>query len=356
MRNTVIPLLALLLAAAACGKEEKKAGEKSLTPVVSNDGRSIALTDPASLAFFKTETVASADLSADLAAPAQVAATSVGNRLVLFSNPDLSANYTELLNAAAGIAQQEAVVRQRQAAIEQLEAVVRQRQVEIERFQDLLAHGSGTGKELADARVDKLAAETERNNAAAEKAVAEAELLARRSLALEHRSKLRMAGFDPDALLNARPGMAWVVADIPENLVAQIKKGGSCRLVFTAYPSDTLTGIIEDIADVVDVSTRMVRLRIAVPNADNRLKAGMFANLSLGVREGRFISVAKRALVTVQGKHFVFVKTAAGAFERREVQAGRQIGDRMVVFGGLEHGDAVVVEGVMQLKGLSFGY
>jgi cobalt-zinc-cadmium efflux system membrane fusion protein len=38
------------------------------------------------------------------------------------------------------------------------------------------------------------------------------------------------------------------------------------------------------------------------------------------------------------------------------VSIGDQVGDRIIVFSGLGNEDTVAVKGVMQLKGLSFGY
>jgi len=38
------------------------------------------------------------------------------------------------------------------------------------------------------------------------------------------------------------------------------------------------------------------------------------------------------------------------------VNVGNQVGDRIIVFSGLNNGDSVAIKGVMQLKGLSFGY
>ena len=50
------------------------------------------------------------------------------------------------------------------------------------------------------------------------------------------------------------------------------------------------------------------------------------------------------------------MKKSDNEFERREIQVGQQIGDRIIVFSGVKSDDQVAVKGVMQLKGLSFGY
>ena len=108
-------------------------------------------------------------------------------------------------------------------------------------------------------------------------------------------------------------------------------------------------------SDMVDNATRMIKVRILIDNAANTYKAGMFANVTFHLSEGNFISTPKEALTTVQGKHYVFIKQDH-SFERREVQIGQQIGDKVVVYEGLVDDEHIVTQGVMQLKGLSFGY
>ncbi|WP_185204579.1 efflux RND transporter periplasmic adaptor subunit [Chryseobacterium sp. C3] len=351
-----IYIISAVLFLTACGRKETQQPEKSITPIVSNSGQTITFPDAKTFTFFKTEKIASGTINADVTAPAQIVATVVENRIILFNDPELSTNYTDLMNRKANIAQKKAIIAQKKTIVGQKQAIIRQKQVEIERFQDLFAHGASTGKEVADARVDKIAAESDKNAAIAEKAAAETDLITEQSLILEQQSKLKMAGFDPDALLHASRGKAWIIADIPESQTGKIKEGGTCIVVFNAYANEKFTGYIEDIADVIDNSTRMIKLRISIDNTNNKLKSGMFANISFGVNEGDFISIPKSSLVTVQSKNYVFVKKGKNIFERREVTVGSQVGDRTIVYSGLNDGDEVAVEGVMQLKGLSFGY
>jgi len=106
----------------------------------------------------------------------------------------------------------------------------------------------------------------------------------------------------------------------------------------------------------VDHITRMVKLRIVITNPNGKLKAGMFGTAKFGLDQGKFLAVPKEALVTVMGKHYVFVKTADLKFERRELNLGQQANNNVIVFDGITNQDKVVVKGAMQLKGLSFGY
>jgi len=50
----------------------------------------------------------------------------------------------------------------------------------------------------------------------------------------------------------------------------------------------------------------MVKLRIRMKNPNSEMKAGMFAMISFGLQEGRHMTIDKYALVTIQGKSYVF--------------------------------------------------
>ena len=328
----ILPMLLLL---SACGNKEKKSEEKNTTPVVSNNGQAIAFPDTEALAFFKTEKVNSDHVNADFTAVGNVGAiifasnTGASQNIVLFENPDLASNYTQLI--------------QHQINIRQIQNInIKQKQIELDRTKDLQLHGSATGQDLLNAQS---ALSMEQTSLANEKAAL-----------IEHEAKLKSGGFNPELLRNAKAGTAYIICDIPENQISKIREGQSCNIVFTAFPNEKFIGKIDAVADMVDNTTRMVKVRISINNPSSKLKSGMFANISFGLSEGNFITISKTSLVTVQGKNYVFVKNAANGFERREIQTGQQIGDRLIVFSGLNNGDEIAVEGVMQLKGLSFGY
>lgn len=291
--------------------------------------------DTATTNFFTTEKVEISNLKAEYSAPAKVAATIVkseennAHNLVLFDNPDLTANYTTFI--------------QHRININQIQNVnIKQKTIELERFKDLAANGAATQRDVLDAQT---ALSMENTNLQNEKAAI-----------TEHEAKLKLAGFNPEALLNAKTGYVWLICDVPESQMNKLKLGNNCSVRVASFPDESFTGKIEAFGDVVDNLTRMIKMRISLFNQDGRMKAGMFAVVSFGVSEGELLSVPGSAIVTVQGRNYVFLRKSATEFERREVLSGQQINDRIIIYSGLNTGDQVVTHGAMQLKGLSFGY
>ncbi len=355
MKKNIVVLVCLLAGLPACKKNQEK-GAENHSPIISPDGVKITIPDKESAGFFKTEKVSEALIQAEITSPAQVVATVAGDRVILFSNPDLTSDYTSLLNHQTAISQKMAIVSQKESVIKQREAIIKQKQVEIDRFKDLSEHGAATGKDVTDARLDKIIAESEKSIAISEKAVAEADLIAERSLIIEHSTKLKSAGFNPETLMSVGAGNAWVIADVPENQIEKIKTGSMCAIRFTSFPDRVMYGKVNGIADVMDNLTHMTKVRIALTDKESNLRSGMFGIVSFGVSEGNFISVDKNSLVTVQGRNYVFIRISDHQFERREVMTGLQIGERVIIFNGLTNGAQVVVGGAIQMKGLSFGY
>jgi cobalt-zinc-cadmium efflux system membrane fusion protein len=336
MKNIIIcSCLAIAMMSACKSKETSKTPQDNPTPIVNTAGTKITFPEAESTKFFQTERISSTALMADIAAPAKVSATIIrseegaSGNIVLFDNPELSGNYTQLL--------------QHLTMINQIQNInIKQRKTELARMKDLQEHGAATGKDLLESQTAL--------------AMEETNLINERSAIIEHETKLKAGGFEPRELRAAGAGTAYVICDIPESEINKVKKGSQCTIQFTAFPNHHFTGKIDDIADMVDQTTRMIKLRVTVNNATGKLKAGMFGTVGFGLSEGKNLSINKDALITIQGKNYVFVKSGPKEFERREVNVGDQIGDRIIAYDGLKNGDDVVTKGVMQLKGLSFGY
>ncbi|SFD18280.1 RND family efflux transporter, MFP subunit [Chitinophaga sp. CF118] len=321
---------------AGCGhKEQKSTVTDDPGPTITNNGQLITFPDTASSNFFTVELVGDSTLSGTLRAPGKVGATIIrsqegGQNIVLFDNPDLESDYSQLI--------------QHKVNINHIQEInIKQRKIELDRTQDLYDHGAASGKDILEAK-SNLA--VEQTNLANEK-----------TQLIEHESSLKAAGFDPEGLRNTAPGNAYIICDIPENQLSNVSKGSPCTITLSSFPNTPFSGHVEAIADVIDNVTRMVKMRIRLASPDSNIRAGMFALVTFNVKgDSKDINVNKDALLTSDGQNYVFVKTSANVFERREVHTGQQIGDRIAVYSGLKNGDNVVVRGVMQLKGLSFGY
>lgn len=73
----------------------------------------------------------------------------------------------------------------------------------------------------------------------------------------------------------------WVLADIYEKDLANIKPGLPADIEVVAYPSEKFHGRLTTIFDVLDETTRTVKARIEAENLSRKLKPQMFATVTL---------------------------------------------------------------------------
>jgi cobalt-zinc-cadmium efflux system membrane fusion protein len=145
----------------------------------------------------------------------------------------------------------------------------------------------------------------------------------------------------------------WVIANVFEHDLANLKTGYQVNVIADAYSDRVFSGQITYIGDEVDRSTRAVRTRIEVSNPEHLLKPGMFAKASIAAASSRDVLVApESAIYQVDGQSVVFVAVGSDGFEVRPVQLGSRGDGSVEVLAGLGSGDLVVAKGGLALKSL----
>lgn len=148
------------------------------------------------------------------------------------------------------------------------------------------------------------------------------------------------------------PSTLWAQLDAAEADLGLFKTGINVQLSSAAYPGETFTGTVIKIADYVDPASRSVKVRLAVPNADRRLKAEMYVTAKLQAASFQGISVPSKAVFLADNKNYVFVRTSATpfVFERREVKLGVSMPGITEAVSGLKAGDVVITDGNLYLQ------
>ena len=144
----------------------------------------------------------------------------------------------------------------------------------------------------------------------------------------------------------------WLIAQAPERDAVRVRDGAPAEIPLAALPGQTLRGRVGWVGREVDAHSRTVPVRIVLPNADGRLKPGMFATAWIGTGgEGeKVVAVPAAALQRMDNQWVVFLPSGEGRFEVRPVERGRDLGDEVAVLSGLKPGERVVVEGAFVLR------
>ncbi len=136
----------------------------------------------------------------------------------------------------------------------------------------------------------------------------------------------------------------WVIADVSELDLAQIKVGMHADVVLRAYASQPLSGLVTFIYPDLRPETRTARVRIELPNPDGRLKVDMYADVVFraGADREPVVSVPVSAVIDSGTQQVVLVDKGEGRFEPRQIKTGMHGQDYVEVLEGVREGESVV--------------
>ena len=318
-----ITILTFLMFAFACSRNKtENANNTNITsdePIVKDDGKYIEFKSTSEkLKLFSFQTIGEMKTQLSLSAPATVVGRvqkSNGDNnstIILFDSPDLTGVYSSYL---------------------QNQTLLKTSKINFDRVNDLYKNGAVTGKELNDAS---------------------AELMNIKTQLAENEAKLREYGLSPENLNNSQMGTVWLICDLPESELNLIKKGQKYLLEFPSFANEKMTANIDVVADVMNTQTRKVRIRLSLLDKEEKIRPGMFAKVNFEMPH-KGLMIPKKAVISSNGKYFVFVKQTSNTFEKREVNLSTETGDYIEISGGLKSGEEIIISNVYLLKGISLG-
>ncbi len=147
------------------------------------------------------------------------------------------------------------------------------------------------------------------------------------------------------------PTRLWAIAEIKERDIAAVKVGQEATFTVLPYPQELFRGKVILVGNQVEAASRTLEVRIAVDNADGRLKPGMFADVGIVTTIlDNVLLIPDSALQTDGDSQIVFVALDGNKFEKRVVKLGEEQQGRVQVLAGLKAGEQIATEGSFILK------
>jgi membrane fusion protein (multidrug efflux system) len=136
---------------------------------------------------------------------------------------------------------------------------------------------------------------------------------------------------------------------VPEKYSKQVRKGDPVEFS-VASDEKAYRGTVYAIEPKVDLTTRTVRLRALVPNPNNTLRPGQFAEvrLKLGTVSEAILVPTQAIIPGVREKQLIVQKNGKASFVT--VETGTRLDKRIQITKGVQPGDTVVTSGMLQLK------
>jgi membrane fusion protein (multidrug efflux system) len=162
-------------------------------------------------------------------------------------------------------------------------------------------------------------------------------------------------------------GAVFVDFSLPQQQLTTLTVGMPVKVKIEDSSAGALDGTIAAVDPTIDSTTRMIKLRASVPNPDENLRPGMFANVGVILpSQGTVVTVPLTAVVHASFGDSVFVvedkkadspgakttpdgKTIKNA-RQQFIRLGEARGDFVSVLDGVKAGDELVSAGAFKLR------
>jgi cobalt-zinc-cadmium efflux system membrane fusion protein len=135
----------------------------------------------------------------------------------------------------------------------------------------------------------------------------------------------------------------WIQANVYESNISLIKQGENVDVTTLAYPGKVFKGKIDKVMNVLDPSSKVMKVRVVLPNPDYLLKPEMYASITVSDKENKeCLSIPSQALIFDHSQYYVLVYNSKTDVKITPVQVINTVGDRTYLASGVNNGDKVI--------------
>ncbi|WP_291987923.1 efflux RND transporter periplasmic adaptor subunit [Candidatus Accumulibacter sp. ACC007] len=135
----------------------------------------------------------------------------------------------------------------------------------------------------------------------------------------------------------------WVIADVYEQDLAQVKLGAVAQVIIDAFPGHLFEAKITYLYPTLNAATRTTPVRLELNNHDNMLRPGMFAHVEIATAgSAARLTVPTSAVIDTGERQVVLVVLGEGKYKPQPVKIGLRGRDAVEILEGIQAGDEVV--------------
>ena len=135
----------------------------------------------------------------------------------------------------------------------------------------------------------------------------------------------------------------WIQANVYESNISLIKQGETVDVTTLAYPGKVFKGKIDKVMNVLDPASKVMKVRVVLPNPEYLLKPEMYASITVSAKENtQALSIPSQALIFDHSQYYVLVYNSKTDVKITPVQVINTVGDRTYLASGVSNGDKVI--------------
>jgi len=138
----------------------------------------------------------------------------------------------------------------------------------------------------------------------------------------------------------------WVMANVFETDISKIKVGYDAEVNVIAYKDKSFSGKVDRIFSILDPQSRVMKVRIKVPNKDNLLKPEMFAQITIKYKENamKLPAIPTQAIIFDKNRNYVMVYHDKCNVETREIEIYEESGNTTYIKSGIKEGEKIITK------------
>ncbi|PZR26084.1 MAG: efflux RND transporter periplasmic adaptor subunit [Citrobacter freundii] len=135
----------------------------------------------------------------------------------------------------------------------------------------------------------------------------------------------------------------WIWANVYETDLAKVKPGYEARVTTLAYPDSVFTGKVDEVNKMLDPETKVMKVKIVLPNDKGLLSPQMFANVFISNIESRkMVAIPAAAIINDNQKNYVVVYKNNNDVTIREINILKTVNNIAYISTGLNAGEKVI--------------
>ncbi|RAJ05416.1 cobalt-zinc-cadmium efflux system membrane fusion protein [Chitinophaga skermanii] len=135
----------------------------------------------------------------------------------------------------------------------------------------------------------------------------------------------------------------WVMANVYASNLENIQTGMPVEITTVSYPGEVFHGNISVMSQILDESSKVLKARIVMQNADRKLKPGMLADIMVSKAQGTTaIAVPTAELIFSDNENYVVVYKNDCDIEARKITILAQNSSQVFVSEGLAEHEKII--------------
>lgn len=139
----------------------------------------------------------------------------------------------------------------------------------------------------------------------------------------------------------------WLVVDYPQTQAQSLRVGSDIVATTQSWPGEQFHGTVSELLPQMETTTRTLKARIVLDNPEQKLKPGMYLNVSRaqGAPRPPVLAVPEEAVINSGDSTRLLLATGDGYFRPVNVKTGITSQGWTEIVSGLKAGDEVVTSG-----------